>query len=66
MSDVKSLEEAVRSLSPEALAEFRRWFVAFDDGAWEARIESDLASRRLDALLAEAEAENAAGASRSL
>jgi hypothetical protein len=57
MPDVKALEEAIQALSPSALAEFRRWFAAFDAAAWDRQIEADVSSGKLDALLAEAEAD---------
>jgi hypothetical protein len=52
--DVKALEEAVQALPPADLAEFRRWFAAFDSVAWEGQIEADLAGGKLDALISEA------------
>lgn len=55
MPDVKAIEEAVQSLPATALAEFRRWFTEFDSAAWDRQIEADVASGKLNALLAEAE-----------
>jgi hypothetical protein len=55
MPDVKTIEEAVRSLPPEALAEFRRWFTEFDSAAWDRQIETDILSGKLDVILREAE-----------
>jgi len=66
MPDVKALEEAIQALSPSALAEFRRWFAAFDAAAWDRQIEADVSSGKLDALLAEAEADFENPPSRSL
>ncbi len=43
MPDVKSIEDAVKSLPPQDLAEFRRWFAEFDTAAWDRQIEQDLA-----------------------
>lgn len=54
MPGVKALAEAVQALAPSALAEFRRWFTAFDSVAWDWQLEDDAASGKLDALLAEA------------
>ena len=54
MSDVKDLENAVKALHPQDLAEFRRWFAEFDLAAWDEKIETDLSSGKLDALLAAA------------
>lgn len=66
MPDVKALEEAIQALSPSALAEFRRWFAAFDAAAWDRQIEADVSSGKLDALVAEAEADFENPPSRSL
>jgi predicted esterase len=66
MSDVKALENAVKALPPHDLAEFRRWFAEFDLAAWDERIEDDLASGKLDELLAEAEEDYASGERRPL
>jgi len=66
MADVKALENAVKALPPQELAEFRRWFAEFDLAAWDDKIESEVAAGKLDALLAEAEADFAAGGSKSL
>ncbi len=63
---VQSLEQAVSMLSPADLAEFRRWFVEFDAAAWDAQIEADAASGKLDALAAQALAEYESGKARQL
>ena len=55
MQDVKALENAVKALPPQDLAEFRRWFAEFDLAVWDEKIEVDLSSGKLDALLSEAE-----------
>jgi hypothetical protein len=55
MPDVRAIEEAVQSLQPTDLAEFRRWFTEFDSAAWDRQIETDIAFGKLDALLDEAE-----------
>ena len=61
MTPVESLEHAVAKLSPEELAEFRHWFAEFDAKAWDAQIEADAASGKLDRFAAEALAEYKAG-----
>jgi hypothetical protein len=66
MSDVKSIEEAVKSLPPQDLAEFRRWFSEFDTATWDRQIEQDLAEGRLDGMLAEAQADYQAVPEREL
>ena len=66
MPDVKAIEDAVKALPPQDLAEFRRWFAEFDLAAWDKQLESDLSAGKLDELLAEAEADFQAGSSREL
>jgi hypothetical protein len=62
MSDVKAIEDAVRSLPPKELAEFRRWFAEFDHAAWDTQLEEDLSAGKLDTLIAEAQADFLSGA----
>jgi len=66
MSDVKSIEDAVKSLPPQDLAEFRRWFSEFDAATWDRQIEQDLAEGRLDGMLAEAQGDYQAVPEREL
>ena len=61
MPDVKAIEDAVKALPPQDLAEFRHWFAEFDLAAWDRQLESDIASGDLDALLAEAEEDHRSG-----
>ena len=56
MLEVKAIENAVKALPPQDLAEFRRWFAEFDLANWDQKIETDLSSGKLDGLLAEAKA----------
>jgi len=63
---VQSLEQAVSMLSPGDLAEFRRWFAEFDAAAWDAQIEADAASGKLDAMAAQALAEYESGKAQEL
>jgi hypothetical protein len=51
---VEQIEEAVRSLPPDDLAAFRKWFHDFDADAWDAQIERDADAGKLDALAAAA------------
>jgi hypothetical protein len=66
MTDGKSIEDAVRSLPPKQLAEFRRWFAEFDIAAWDAQLEADLGEGKLGSLLAEAEADFLSGPRKEL
>lgn len=66
MPDVKAIEEAVKALAPQDLAAFRHWFADFDSASWDRQIEQDLASGKLDDLLAEALADHRTGQAREL
>jgi hypothetical protein len=54
MSTVQEIEEAIRHLSPEELAAFRDWFIAFDAKLWDKQLEHDVDVGRLDKLADEA------------
>lgn len=64
MGNVKSIAQAVKSLPPMELAEFRRWFAEFDGNAWERQIEQAAASGKLAQLAAEALADYSARSAR--
>ena len=66
MGNVKSIENAVESLPPSELAEFRRWFAEFDAAAWDQQIEQDAAAGKLIGLAAEALADYRSGSAREL
>ena len=66
MGNVRSIEQAVESLPPSDLAEFRRWFAEFDAAAWDKQIEQDAGSGKLDGLAAEARADYRAGPAREI
>jgi len=66
MTKIEALEHQIRGLSPEELAEFRRWFAAFDAAVWDAELEVDAAAGKLDALADRAIAKHRAGRSRKL
>ena len=61
MSRVEILEREITSLSPEELAELRRWFAEFDAQAWDRQFEADVKAGRLDALADNALRAHAAG-----
>ena len=66
MGNVKAIENAVESLPPSDLAEFRRWFAEYDAAAWDKQIEQDAASGKFDALAADALADYRTGTAREL
>jgi hypothetical protein len=55
------IKRAVRQLSPRELAELAAFISEQDNAAWDAQMEQDAASGRLDFLFQEAEHERAAG-----
>lgn len=63
---IEAIEMAVQKLPPSDLAEFRRWFAAFDASRWDAQIEADAGLGKLDALADEALAEYRNGQAREL
>jgi hypothetical protein len=52
--DVKEIETAISQLPPAEVAELADWFEQFHEQLWDAQIEQDLKSRRLQSLLDEA------------
>ncbi|MFC5049125.1 hypothetical protein ACFPK9_00635 [Rubritalea spongiae] len=66
MSTVEAIEEAVEQLGKHDLAAFREWFHTFEAAEWDAQIERDLSSGKLDSLADEAIAEFRSGKTRQL
>jgi hypothetical protein len=64
MTTAEDIEKAVGQLGE--LARFRAWFEAFDAEQFDAAIERDAGTGKLDALVDEALAEHRAGRSRDL
>lgn len=54
---VKEIERAIAQLPKHELTELMAWLQNHHHEVWDKQIESDLDSGRLDALLAEVEAE---------
>jgi hypothetical protein len=51
---VEELEKAVAELPPELLARFRSWFEEFEAARFDAQIEADAKTGKLDKLAEEA------------
>lgn len=66
MSKVENLEREIQQLSPEELAEFRRWFAEFDAQIWDRQFAADVAAGKLDSLAENALRAHAAGESTEL
>lgn len=66
MTTTEEIEKAVGRLAPGELARFHAWFATFDAAHFDAGIERDAVSGKLDALAGEARADHRAGRSRKL
>lgn len=66
MTMLEKIEREIEALAPEDLARFRRWFAEYDAANWDAQIEADAHSGRLDLLGEQALADHRAGRTRPL
>jgi hypothetical protein len=66
MSKVHEAEHLVAGFTAGELADFRRWFAAFDAEAWDRPIENDVAAGKLDDMAERALAAHCAGRSTKL
>ena len=57
MLSISEIEKSISSLPPEALAQFRAWFEAFDADQWDRQLEADAKSGKLDRLADQARAD---------
>ena len=64
MKDLVAIEEQIKNLPPELLVQFREWFHDFEASLWDAQIERDSKSGRLNDLVAEARREYETGKTR--
>ena len=63
---VKQIERAITQLPAKDLAELMSWLEDYHAQVWDKRIEENLKTGRLDALLAEVDEEYEAGLSQPL
>lgn len=63
MGKVESIEQQIKALSAEELAQFRAWFLEFDWALWDEQLEGDVAGGKLDSLAEKALRDHAAGKS---
>jgi len=63
---IEKLELLIKSLSPEELAQFRKWFAEFDAQVWDRQIEADAAAGKFDRLIEESMADQRARKTRPL
>ena len=48
MASIREIENAIQSLPPNELKQFRIWFAEFDAKVWDAQLENDITSGKLD------------------
>jgi len=61
MSQIETLEQNIRKLSPRELTAFRAWFMEFDAAEWDRQMEADSENGRLNRLAKNALEEHRAG-----
>ena len=66
MTKLQAIEQAVKDLPPDELEEFRAWFAEFEAAAFDAKIEHDARSGKLDRLAEAALKEFREGRTREL
>jgi len=66
MSKLEILEEQIKELSREELAQFREWLARFDAEVWDRQFEADVKAGKLDALAEKALRDHLAGRSTKL
>jgi hypothetical protein len=66
MRKVEQIEQQIRELSSGEFSELRDWVLEQDWKAWDAQVETDARSGKLDKVIAEADADYKAGRTRPL
>lgn len=66
MRTVAEIQAAIERLSPAEKLKLGKWFAEMQADAWDAQIEEDIRAGRLDHLIAQADADIAAGRTRPL
>jgi hypothetical protein len=50
MSKIEKIESEIRTLSAEELSALRKWFLEYDAGVWDSKIQDDIGAGKLDSL----------------
>jgi hypothetical protein len=66
MTKLQILEEEIKRLSPEEMAQLRDWLLALDADQWDHEIERESNSGKLDSVFEKSLADHRAGKSREL
>ena len=61
MSKIESIEQQIKALSAEEVAQLRAWFLEFDWALWDQQLERDVAAGKLDVLAEKALRDHATG-----
>jgi hypothetical protein len=61
MSKVEPIEQQIKALSSEEVAQLRAWFLEFDWALWDQQLERDVAAGKHDILAEKALRDHAAG-----
>lgn len=54
MGNVEDIARQIQALSPEELAQFRAWYLAFDLAASDPQLEADIQAGKVDPLVQDA------------
>ena len=66
MTKLQVLEEEIKRLSPEEIAQLRDWLLELDGDQWDRELERDANSGKLDKVFEKSLADHRAGESREL
>jgi hypothetical protein len=66
MSKLEILEEQIKQLSREEMAQFRAWLAEFDAEVWDRQFEADVKAGKLDGMAESALRDHGAGRSTKL
>ncbi len=53
--NVAEIESAIEKLPPNEVSKLSKWFIEFEAGIWDKKIERDLQNGKLQSLIEEAE-----------
>lgn len=66
MSKIELIERDIEKLDDKSFADFREWFLAYENARWDRQIEVDSETGKLDSRVEEALAAHRAGKSTPL
>jgi len=66
VTKLERIEQEIAALDADELARFRHWFAEFDSARWDAQIEADALSGKLEAFGERALAAHRSGRTREL